>query len=60
MARQLGLKFVYAERDGARIGLKLEAERLAALPEAMREELREVSESLASTAISAAIRRIAE
>ncbi len=59
MARQLDLRFVYAETDSERIGWQLEAERLAALPEAMREELREALESLDSSAIFAAIRRIA-
>ncbi len=59
MARQLDLRFVYAETDDERIAPRLEAQRLAALPEVVRTQLREALESLDSNAIAAAIQRIA-
>ncbi len=60
MAKQLGLRFLYAETEMESPAEKLDPERLADLPEALRVELREAVESLEVNAIAQALQHIGE
>jgi CheY-like chemotaxis protein/two-component sensor histidine kinase len=58
LARHLGLRYCYAEGIAEQTAPILAADRMAALPQAARAELREALESLEIDAIAAAIRQV--